>query len=141
MPITGVTPLPAVRKSNFSGGGSGSTNSPAGCASRTTVPGSSPSTRCLDRKPSGIALTVTEMCPLPPSVRSCLGGEVSEYERQCQVPSTSTAMPMYWPGSCSNDQPHPGLMTSVAASSVSWMTFSTRPRNSRADQSGLIIDR
>ena len=94
MPITGVRPLPAVRNSTFSGGGLGSTKSPFGAARRTTVPGGSPPTRWPDRKPSGIALTVIEMVPSP-----CVGTEVSEYDRQCQRPSTCTPMPMYWPGS------------------------------------------
>ncbi len=56
--ITGVTPLPATRNSIRSGGGSGSTNSPLGSASRTMVPGSSPFTRWADRSPSGMARTV-----------------------------------------------------------------------------------
>ena len=41
--------------------GSGSTKSPLGTASRMIVPGSRPSTRCADRKPSGIARTVIAM--------------------------------------------------------------------------------
>jgi hypothetical protein len=43
--ITGVMPLPATRNSSLSGGGFGSVNSPAGAASLTMVPGSSPRTR------------------------------------------------------------------------------------------------
>ena len=50
-------------------------------------------------------------------------------------------MPMYWPGWWSKVHPHPGLMIKVAASSVSGMTRSMRPRSSRVDQSGLINDR
>ncbi len=58
--MTGVIPLPPVRKSIFSGGGSGRTKSPLGGASRTIVPSATPVTRCWDMKPSGIALTVTD---------------------------------------------------------------------------------
>ena len=54
------------------------------------------------------------------------------------MPSTSTPMPTYWPGWWSNDQPQPGRITRVAAVSVSRTTFSTRPRSSRVDHSGLI---
>ncbi len=43
--ITGVTPLPPTRKRIRAGGGSGSTKSPSGSASRTMVPGASPLTR------------------------------------------------------------------------------------------------
>jgi hypothetical protein len=57
------------------------------------VPGSTPRTRWADRNPSGMALTVMEMC-----FCTRLGGEVSEYERQCQRPSTLSAIPTYWPG-------------------------------------------
>ncbi|SKY04697.1 Uncharacterised protein [Mycobacteroides abscessus subsp. abscessus] len=93
--MIGVRPLPAVRKSTLSGSGSGRTNSPWGAANRTTVPGSSPLTRCVDRKPSGIALTVIAMVP---SVRVRSGTDVSEYERHVQRPSTRTPIPMYCPG-------------------------------------------
>ncbi len=65
------------------------------------------------------------------------GVEVSEYERHWMRPSTSMPIPTYWPASWSNDQPQPGLMTRVEASSVSWTTSSSRPRSSRADHSGL----
>ena len=61
MAITGVMPLPATRNRIFSGGGSGSTKSPLGSASRMMVPGSRPLTRCEDRNPSGIARTVMAM--------------------------------------------------------------------------------
>ena len=71
--ITGVMPLPATRKRIFSGGGSGRTKSPLGSASRMIVPGSRPWTRCVERKPSGIARTVIAM------VRpSRFGGEDTE---------------------------------------------------------------
>ena len=71
--ITGVMPLPPTRKSIFAGGGSGSTKSPSGRASRTMVPGSRPLTRCADSMPSGIARTVIEM--VRPARR---GGELTE---------------------------------------------------------------
>ena len=94
--ITGVTPLPPTRKSIRSGGGSGSTKSPSGSASRTIVPGSSPLTRCAESSPSGIARTVIEM------VRPRrFGGELTEYERHWNRPSTATPIPTYWPGRCS----------------------------------------
>ncbi len=73
MAITGVIPLPALMKSSFSGGGLGKAKSPLGFASRTMVPGATPLTRCDDRKPSGVALTVMVMCLAP----RC-GTEVSE---------------------------------------------------------------
>ncbi len=93
MAMIGVTPLPPVRNSILSGGGSGSTNSPLGGASRTIVPGSSPFTRCEESRPSGIARTVIAMVrPL----RS--GGELTEYDRHWNRPSTCTPMPTYWPG-------------------------------------------
>ena len=71
--MTGVMPLPAVRNRIRAGGGSGRTKSPCGAASRTIVPGARPLTRCPDRKPSGIALTVMVMVPSP-----FTGAEVSE---------------------------------------------------------------
>ena len=58
--ITGVIPLPPTRKRIRAGGGSGSTKSPSGAASRTIVPGSQPLTRWEERKPSGIARTVID---------------------------------------------------------------------------------
>ena len=70
-------PLPPTTKSIFSGGGSGSTKSPRGASSRTIVPGSRPLTRCSDRKPSGIALTVMATVP-----SLFTGTEDREYERQ-----------------------------------------------------------
>ena len=71
--MIGVMPLPAVMNSSDSGGGSGSVNSPCGAASLMMVPGSTPSTRWVDKNPSGVALTVIEISP---SV--CSGTEVSE---------------------------------------------------------------
>ena len=59
--MTGVIPLPAVTNSILAGGGSGSAKSPLGAARRTIVPGFTPFTRWVDRKPSGVALTVMEM--------------------------------------------------------------------------------
>src|SRR5947209_6589977 len=89
--ITGVMPEPAVTNSTAGGAGSGSTKLPCGRASRTIVPGLTPSTRCVDRKPSGIAFTVivTVRAPrcdrlgLPGSalVRAVTGLGVNEYER------------------------------------------------------------
>lgn len=91
--ITGVTPLPPTRKSIRSGGGSGSTKSPSGRARRTMVPGARPLTRWLESRPSGIARTVIAMVrPLR------LGGELTEYDRHWNFPSTCTPMPTYWPG-------------------------------------------
>ena len=73
MDITGVMPLPPVQNRILAGGGSGSTNSPWGSARRTMVPGSRPRTRCSDRNPSGIALTVIVSWPRRPS-RAAIGG-------------------------------------------------------------------
>jgi hypothetical protein len=91
--ITGVIPLPPTRNRIFSGGGLGSTKSPDGRASRMIAPGATPLTRCSDRKPSGIARTVIAMV-LP----SRVGGELTEYERQWNLPLIWMPMPMYWPG-------------------------------------------
>ena len=92
--ITGVIPDPAVRNSTDGGGGSDMVKSPRGAASRTTVPVRTPPTRCVDRKPSGIALTVMVMMRAPVD----RGTDVSEYDRHRQRPSTSTPMPTYCPG-------------------------------------------
>ncbi len=51
--ITGVTPLPPTRNSTFSGGGSGSTKSPSGSASRTIVPGRQPVDQVRGQQPLG----------------------------------------------------------------------------------------
>ena len=77
--ITGVIPEPAVRNRIFAGAGSGNTKLPCGAASLTMVPGATPPTRCVDRKPSGMALTVMVMvrAPLLPDCRST-GTLVSE---------------------------------------------------------------
>ena len=68
--------------------------SPRGAARRTTVPGRTPATRWVDRKPSGMALTVTVTVRAPLS----RGADVSEYDRHRQRPSTSRPIPMYCPG-------------------------------------------
>ena len=91
--ITGVMPEPAVMNSTDAGAGSGMTKLPCGAASRTIVPGATPPTRWVDRNPSGIALTVMVMVRAP-----LTGLDVSEYDRHRHRPSTSTPMPMYWPG-------------------------------------------
>ncbi len=91
--ITGVTPEPATRNKSFAGGGSGSTKSPSGSASRTIVPGSRPLTRCDESSPSGMARTVMEIVrPLR------FGAELTEYERHWNLPLTCTPMPTYCPG-------------------------------------------
>ena len=95
MDITGVIPEPPVKNSSDAGAGSGSTKFPCGAASRTTVPGATPPTRWVDRKPSGMALTAIVMVRDRPDVT---GAEVSEYDRHRQRPSTSRPMPTYWPG-------------------------------------------
>src|ERR1700739_4275061 len=79
--ITGVIPEPAVRNRIDGGAGSGSTKLPGGAASRTMVPGSTPATRWVDRKPSGIALTVMVTVRANAEVA---GLDVNEYERQRQ---------------------------------------------------------
>ena len=73
MPITGVMPLPAVRKRTRSGRVSGSTKSPLAWSSMIIVPGWARRTRWLLTLPSGIALTVTEMRP-----SGAEAGQVSE---------------------------------------------------------------
>src|SRR5271163_2471464 len=97
--ITGVIPDPAVRNRIDAGAGSGSTKLPWGAASRTIVPGSTPSTRWVDRKPSGIAFTLIVTVRSGPDPDRATGLEVNEYDRQRQRPSTSNPIPMYWPGS------------------------------------------
>ena len=62
--ITGVIPDPPVMNSTDAGAGSGMTKLPCGAASRTIVPGATPPTRCVDRNPSGMALTVIVMVRL-----------------------------------------------------------------------------
>ncbi len=73
MPITGVMPLPAVRKSTLAGVAGGSTKSPAGWSSRIRVPGAARWTRWLLTLPPGTAFTVIV---IRPSLRSV--GEVME---------------------------------------------------------------
>src|SRR5881227_2264498 len=81
--ITGVMPEPAVMNSTEAGAGSGITKLPCGAASRTTVPGATPPTRCVDINPSGMALTVMVM------MRALVTGlDVREYDRHRQRPST-----------------------------------------------------
>ena len=130
--MSGVMPLPALTNKIFGGGGSGRAKSPLGAARRTIVPGFTPLTRCVDRKPSGVALTVMVM-----RLSSRRGTDVNEYDRQCQRPSMRSPMPTYWPGWYSAEKPQPGLMVTVAESSVSVRTSTTSPRSSRADHSGL----
>ena len=62
-PITGVMPLPAVTNSSGCSTASGSTNSPAGGASRTSMPRRAWRTRCSDTNPPGMRLTVMAMRP------------------------------------------------------------------------------
>ena len=93
MPMIGVIPLPALMNNSAGGGGSGSAKSPFGAANLMTVPGSTPLTRWVDRKPSGVALTVIEICS-----PSCSGTDVNEYDRQCHRPLTRRPIPTYWPG-------------------------------------------
>ena len=71
--ITGVIPDPPVMNSTDAGAGSGITKLPCGAANRTIVPGATPPTRCVDRNPSGMALTVIVMVRPP-----LTGLEVSE---------------------------------------------------------------
>ena len=101
--ITGVIPEPPVMNNTDGGAGSGSTKLPCGAASRTIVPGATPPTRCVDRNPSGMALTVIVMVRLDPPIAgraapALMGLEVNEYDRQRQRPSTNRPMPTYWPG-------------------------------------------
>src|SRR5215475_9847544 len=93
--ITGVMPEPPVMNSTDAGAGSGRTKLPCGAANRTIVPGATPPTRCVDRNPSGIALTVIVIVRLEPDVT---GLDVSEYDRQRHRPSTRRPIPTYWPG-------------------------------------------
>src|SRR3982074_2892129 len=136
MAITGVMPLPAVTNRILAGGGggAGSPHSPFGEARRTMVPGCTPFTRCVDRKPSGVAFTVIVMFLL-----SRRGIDVNEYERQCHRPSIRNPMPTYCPGRYLPENPQPGFIVTVAESAVSECTSTMRPRSSGADHSGLSI--
>ena len=108
MLMIGVMPLPALMNSSFSGSGSGSTNvaldaaeaddRARACASRT---------RYGETLPSSTSLGVIEM---KPSGRP--GSEVSEYARQWCMPSTTTPMRRYWPGSWPSHS-QPGRITTV----------------------------
>ena len=80
-----------MTNSSFSGTGSGSTNSPAGGPSRSTVPTGVAWARAPETVPPGIAVTVTA------SSRSS-GRDVTEYVRQCHTPSSRVPTPTYWPG-------------------------------------------
>ncbi len=62
IPMTGVTPEPAVTKRNLPPS-VGSTNSPWACSRWTSVPGRDSRTRWVLTSPSGTALTVMEMWP------------------------------------------------------------------------------
>ena len=63
MPMTGVTPLPAVMNISGSSMASGRTNSPVGRASPTTMPRRAWLTRCSETSPPVVRLTVTAMRP------------------------------------------------------------------------------
>ena len=63
IPMTGVMPLPAVRKRTLAGAGVGRVNSPVAWSSMTRVPGAVARTRWLLTLPSGIALVVMAMQP------------------------------------------------------------------------------
>ena len=73
MPITGVTPEPAVTNSARAGRGVGSTKSPVAWSRWISVPGCRARTTWLLTLPSGIALTVIEISP-----SGAATGEVSE---------------------------------------------------------------
>ena len=61
MLMIGVTPLPALMKSGFSGRGSGSVKSPSTPPSRRIVPGRRAVVRCGDTLPSGTSFGVMQM--------------------------------------------------------------------------------
>ncbi len=63
MPMTGVMPLPAVRKSTLAGAGVGRVKSPVAWSSMTSVPGAVARTRWVETLPSGIALVVIATHP------------------------------------------------------------------------------
>ena len=65
------------------------------------------------------------------------GSDVIVYARQCRMPLISSPIRRYWPGMCAG-QSKSGLMTMVAASSVSRRTRTTVPVSSRVDQRGLM---
>jgi len=128
--ITGVMPLPAVRKSRRGGSGSGRTNSPSGRLSLTIVPGAARRTRWFETRPPAIALTVIV---IRPSARS--GGDEIEKVRQWYLPRISTPIRTHCPGRWGR-HPRLGRITRVAASAVSGITASIRPRGSSSDHSG-----
>ena len=61
--ITGVIPLPPSRRGSWPAGDQGGRTHPGAMPSRTMVPASSRRTRCSERNPSGIALTVIVSSP------------------------------------------------------------------------------
>jgi hypothetical protein len=61
--MTGVIPLPAVRKSALRGAGVGRVNSPVAWSSWMSVPGRSSRTTWLLTLPPSMALTVIEIVP------------------------------------------------------------------------------
>jgi len=63
MPITGVTPLPPVRKSALAGGVAGRAKSPVAWSRWMRVPGCRARTTWLLTVPSGMALTQMESRP------------------------------------------------------------------------------
>ena len=63
IPMTGVMPLPAVRKRTLAGAGLGRVKSPVAWSSMTRVPALASRTRWFETLPSGIALVVMATQP------------------------------------------------------------------------------
>jgi hypothetical protein len=104
MLMIGVTPLPALMKSCFSGRGSGSVNVPSTSLRRTIVPGLASRTSHGVTVPSSTSFGVML---IRPSGRP--GSDVSEYARQWCTPSMTKPMRRYWPGTWPGHS-QPGLM-------------------------------
>ena len=96
IPMTWVTPEPAVTNSAFAGRWAGSTNSPVAWSSWTMVPGRARCTRWLLTLPSGMALTVIVKQPsartsteVIESARGVIDGDaaVAAWERALRAPA------------------------------------------------------
>ena len=93
MLMIGVTPLPALMNSSFSGGGSGSTNSPSMLLSETIVPGLA--LRYEIRRDHALVDSLGGDADQPVLA---IGSEVSEYARQWRTPLMSIPIRTYCPG-------------------------------------------
>ena len=135
MLMIGVIPLPTLTNRSFSGSLRGNTKAPSTPPRRTIDPDRAVRTRCDETLPASTSLGVML---IHPSARS--GSDVSEYARQWWIPSTTIPIRRYCPASCPGHS-QPGRINTVAASGVSRVMRSIRPRSSCVDHNGLINSR